>query len=102
VTTRTPKRLNEKYAAESYLLTVDYSPALLGTDRLDAVDVSIECIEGDDSFSELVLPDESTFNRLTASQRVAAGQAGCTYRITFNAQTLYGETHLVVVDLPVI
>ena len=100
--TRVPYDLREKYAAEAYALLVDFSVALLPTDRLDFVDVSIDLVAGNDSSPAQVIAGGATNTRFTVSQFVEGGVPGAVYEITFTARTIMGETHTVVARLPVI
>lgn len=102
MTIRNVQVLPGKYPGEAFLLTVDFSPVLMPTDRITDSHVTVTVVDGVDPSPDAVCDGASTFSRLTVSQRVAAGQSGCVYRLAFTALTLQGETHMVVVDLPLI
>lgn len=99
---RSPKASIEKYQAEEFLVTADFSPALLPQDRIVSAEVTSAVVSGNPLNPLGVLAGDPGFTRLTATQKVVSGQPGTVYLISFIVTTFKGETHVFAFDLSVL
>ena len=61
-------------------------------DIIQTCSCEMEVIKGADPNAQAMLADAVEINGAIVSQKIQGGVTGCRYRLTFTAQTLYGET----------
>jgi hypothetical protein len=61
-------------------------------DRITSCACAIETIRGEDPEAADMLLGDAEINGTQVSQKVVGGTVGCRYRLTFTAETLFGET----------